>query len=96
MLATAYTFFVFPKLKPYFCKKPMLMKNFIKDLVERHAFGACSYLGEKIGISTARVRVYFIYISFLTIGSPVIVYLFVAFWVNIRRYIRKGKNMIWS
>ncbi len=64
----------------------------IKDLVERSAFGVCSYLGEKMNIASSRVRLYFIYISFVTLGSPVIFYLFLAFWVNIRRYIKRNKD----
>lgn len=64
----------------------------LKDIVERHAFGVCSYLGEKMNIASSRVRLYFIYISFVTLGSPVIFYLFLAFWVNIRRYIKRHKD----
>jgi len=71
------------------------MKQF-KDLLERSAFGVCSYLGEKMGIASARVRVYFIYISFVALGSPLIVYLFVAFWLNIKKYIKHKRNMIWE
>jgi hypothetical protein len=29
-------------------------------------------------------------------GSPLIVYLFIAFWVNVRRYIRRGRNEIYN
>jgi phage shock protein PspC (stress-responsive transcriptional regulator) len=60
-----------------------------KDLVERSAFGVCSYLGEKLGISSARIRQYFIYTSILALGSPIIFYLVVAFWLNIRKFIRQ-------
>lgn len=68
----------------------------IKDLFEKSAFGVCSYLGDKMGVASSRVRLYFIYISFVTLGSPVIFYLFAAFWLNVRRYIRHSKNAIWS
>ncbi len=64
--------------------------------MERSAFGVCSYLGEKMGLASARVRMYFIYLSFVTLGSPVIVYLFVAFWLNVRRYLRSKRNLIWE
>ncbi|MCH2083149.1 MAG: PspC family transcriptional regulator [Saprospiraceae bacterium] len=66
----------------------------IKSLLERSAFGVCSYLGEKMGIASARVRLYFIYISFVALGSPIIFYLFVVFWLNIRKYFRR--NIIWE
>ncbi len=72
------------------------MQNWLKDVVERNAFGVCQYLGDKMNISPLVVRTYFIYISFIGMGSPLIVYLFIAFWVNIRRYIRRGKNMMFE
>ncbi len=70
--------------------------DIIRQLLERSAFGVCSYLGEKMGITSSRVRVYFIYISLITMGSPVIFYLFTAFWLNIRSYLKKGKSLIWD
>ena len=70
------------------------MLNQIKDFTERHAFGVCSYLGEKIGIPTSRVRVYFIYISFVAMGSPIILYLFVAFWLNVKEYIKRSRRAL--
>ena len=73
-----------------------MLQNWIKDIVERQAFGVCQYLGEKMGISPAEVRKYFIYTSFIAMGSPLIIYLIGAFWVNIRRYLRKGKSTVWD
>ena len=68
----------------------------IKDLMERSAFGVCSYLGEKMGIASTRVRMYFIYLSFVALGSPIVVYLFIAFWLNIKHYIKKSKSWLWE
>ena len=68
----------------------------LKNLFEKQAFGVCSYLGRKMGIASARVRIYFIYISFVALGSPIIFYLFVAFWLNVRDYIRRKRNMLWE
>ncbi|MCB0569568.1 MAG: PspC family transcriptional regulator [Phaeodactylibacter sp.] len=69
---------------------------YFKNLMERSAFGVCSYLGEKIGVASARVRMYFIYLSFATLGSPVIFYLFIAFWLNVRNYIKQRRSPIWN
>ncbi|HET9057418.1 MAG TPA: PspC family transcriptional regulator [Chitinophagaceae bacterium] len=66
--------------------------NRFKSFVEWKAFGVCSYLGEKMGIASSTIRKYFIYISFLTMGSPIIIYLFIAFWVNIRNYILSARR----
>jgi len=68
----------------------------IKTTVERYAFGVCSYLGKKIGLSTHRVRLYFIYASFVTLGSPILIYLFFAFWINFKKYLRKSRNPVWD
>lgn len=68
----------------------------LKHLLEKSLFGVCSYLGQKMGIASARVRLYFIYLSFVALGSPVIFYLFVAFWLNVKKYIKKNKNLIWE
>lgn len=73
----------------------MLMKNF-KSLLEQSAFGVCDKLAEKLGIATTRVRLYFIYLSFFTFGSPVIIYFFMAFMINIREYIKKGRHLLWN
>ncbi|MBS1644736.1 MAG: PspC domain-containing protein [Bacteroidetes bacterium] len=58
-----------------------------KSAIEWRAFGVCNAIGERMGIATSRIRMWFIYISFLTLGSPLIVYMILAFWMNIRRYI---------
>ena len=68
----------------------------LKHILEKSAFGVCNYLGDKIGISSARVRLYFIYISFAALGSPIIFYLFAAFWLNVKRYIRRKRNLTWD
>ncbi len=68
----------------------------IKYFFEKKAFGVCTYLGEKIGISSGRIRLYFVYTSFITLGSPVIIYLVLAFWVNLRKYIYKKRSSVWD
>lgn len=61
---------------------------------EKQAFGVCAYLGDKLGLPTIRIRLFFIYASFITIGSPVIIYLILAFLMNFRSYIRKKYNSV--
>lgn len=64
----------------------------VKDFIEMKAFGVCSRMGEVFGISTLTIRKYFIYISCLTIGSPVIIYIFLAFWMNVKQYILNARR----
>lgn len=64
----------------------------IRAFVEVQAFGVCTAIGEKLGIASSRIRMWFIYISFLTMGSPVLVYMILAFFLNIKRYIYNAKR----
>lgn len=71
--------------------------NKLRSLVEYNLFGVCSYLGEKFNIASSKIRLYFIYLSFLTFGSPVIFYFFLVFWMNMRRYMQNMKrNPLWN
>ena len=66
--------------------------NQIKNFIEWQAFGVCAAIGEKMGIATTKIRMWFIYISFLTFGSPVVLYMVAAFWMNMKRYILAARR----
>jgi len=67
----------------------------IQHFFEVYAFGVCTRLGEKLGMSTSSIRLFFIYTSFITFGSPVLIYLSLAFIMNMRKHLRK-RNPIWD
>ncbi len=70
--------------------------NRMRYFIEWKLFGVCTAIGDKIGISPTRIRTWFIYISFLTVGSPLIVYFIVAFWMNMKKYIvAVRRNPLW-
>lgn len=66
--------------------------NSLRHFIEWHLFGVCTYIGEKMGIATTTIRKYFIYISLMTMGSPVIFYFFIAFWMNVKAYILNARR----
>ena len=66
----------------------MLMKRF-KDIIELQWFGVCTWWAEKLGVSINKVRLFFIYLSFITAGSPVVAYLMMGFILDIRNAFRK-------
>lgn len=59
-----------------------------KHIFESGVFGVCTYLGEKMGIASSRIRLFFVYASFLALGSPVIIYMSMAFLLKLRNYMR--------
>jgi phage shock protein PspC (stress-responsive transcriptional regulator) len=68
-----------------------MLKN-IKRLIEWQMFGVCTALGKKMGISIQRIRMWFIYISFFTLGSPIIIYFVMAFWREMKNYMNMARR----
>lgn len=65
-------------------------------LIESNIFGVCERIGEKLRMPARDIRLFFIYTSFLTIGSPVIIYMVLAFWMRMKDYIHRKRNPIWD
>lgn len=63
----------------------------LRSFLELQFFGVCSYLGEKLSMPSSQIRLFFIYATFVAAGSPVIIYLALAFVIKLRDYI-KGKR----
>lgn len=70
--------------------------EFIKTFFERQAFGVCEWMGEWMHIKSANIRLFFIYTSCLTIGSPVIIYLIMAFVRDLKKLMKKKRGSIWD
>ncbi len=69
----------------------------IRYFLEKQAFGVCTRLGEKMNISASSIRLYFIYTSCLTLGSPVVLYLIMAFWLEIKKHVRRNAHpTVWE
>ncbi len=73
----------------------MIMKR-LQYFIESQAFGVCAMLGEKLGFASSSIRLTFIYVSFLTMGSPVILYLMLAFWMNVSKHLRRERSTVWD
>ncbi|MBN8674784.1 MAG: PspC family transcriptional regulator [Chitinophagales bacterium] len=69
--------------------------NRFKDMVEWNAFGVCTAIGNRLGIATSKIRQYFMYASILTMGSPIIIYMVLAFFRNVRKYVMAAKRNPW-
>jgi len=66
----------------------------IQNYLETQTFGVCTRLGEKLDIPISSIRIFFIYASFLTFGSPVIIYLGLAWIINLRKHWRRSRNVL--
>ncbi len=63
---------------------------------ERRSFGVSTYLAQKLNMSTAKVRLFFIYSSFLAVGFPVLFYIFAAIVLDIRQYMKPIRLKGWD
>ncbi|MGZ3920025.1 MAG: PspC domain-containing protein [Bacteroidia bacterium] len=76
------------------------MINKIIQWFEQKAFGVCEWWGKKLGINTTKVRMYFIYLSFFTFGSPIIIYFIMAFILEHKNYFKpsftKKRRSVWD
>jgi len=64
----------------------------IRDWFEKHAFGVCSWWGKKLGIKPNTIRMYFIYLTFFTVGSPILIYFIMAFILEHKKYFKIGRR----
>ncbi len=74
----------------------MVIIQEIKAFSEKQAFGVCTWLGEKISIPSSDIRKFFIYSSFLVLGSPIIIYMILAFWLRMINIFRSRKSSVWD
>lgn len=65
-----------------------------RNQVEHSAYGFFGWLADRMGISRRRVRVYFIYLSCISLGSSLLFYFFATFWLNVGNYMREGKRLL--
>ncbi|TGE20228.1 PspC domain-containing protein [Hymenobacter elongatus] len=68
----------------------------LTDFIEQQSFGVCNALGNRLGFSRSSVRLSFVYSSFFTFGSPIVLYFALAFWMNVRRAMRRQRSTVWD
>lgn len=68
----------------------------LKFLVEQNLYGVCERIGERLNMPVREIRLFFIYASCLAIGSPVIIYMVLAFWLKMKDYINGRRTQVWD
>lgn len=70
----------------------------IKSFFEKFAFGVCTWWGGKLGMRTSKIRLFFIYLSFITLGSPIVIYLIMAFILEHKEFFKfkRKRKTVWD
>lgn len=68
----------------------------IVTFFEQQSFGVSTYLANKFNMSTTKVRLFFIYSSFLAVGFPILFYILAAIVLDVRSYVKKIRLRVWD
>ena len=67
------------------------MINSVKNFFEKQFFGVSAWWGSRLGIKPSYVRLFFIYLSFINFGTP-LVYLSMVFILRVRNHFKYRKR----
>ena len=70
-----------------------------KTWFEKQAFGVCEWWAQKLNIKIEQVRLSFIYLSFITAGVHLVVYLVMAFVLQHKERIKRPfakRSTVWE
>ena len=68
----------------------------IRHFFEKHGFAVSSRLADRLGMRATNVRLFFIYISFVTAGLGFGVYLTLAFWIRLKDLVRAKRTSVFD
>ena len=68
----------------------------MRHFFERHGFGVFSRFADKLGMRAKNVRIFFIYISFVTIGLSFGLYLTLAFLLRLKDMIHTKRSSVFD
>ncbi len=71
----------------------------VKSWFEKQAFGVCDWWAHKLNIRLEQVRLTFIYLSFITAGLHLVIYLFMAFVLKHKERIKhpfRRRRTVWE
>lgn len=68
----------------------------LKFFFEKHGFHVSSRLADALGMRASSVRLFFIYVSFVTAGLGFGVYLTLAFWIRLKDLIRSKRSSVFD
>jgi len=68
----------------------------LRVVTERQGFEVCARLAERMGIPAYRVRLFFVYSTFIALFSPLIIYMSIAFVLKIKDYVYQRRSSVWD
>lgn len=68
----------------------------IRHYFEKHGYYVCSRLADRLGMRAKSVRLFFIYVSFATLGAGFAIYLTLAFWLKLKDLVYSKRTSVFD
>ncbi|WP_088323165.1 PspC domain-containing protein [Polaribacter tangerinus] len=68
----------------------------IRHFFERHGFGVFSRLADRLGMRAVNVRLFFIYVTFFTVGLSFAFYLTMAFILKLKDIVYTKRSSVFD
>ena len=68
----------------------------VKHYFERHGFAVSTRLADRLGMRVTNVRLFFIYISFVTVGLSFVIYLILAFVLQLKDKVYTKRSSVFD
>jgi phage shock protein PspC (stress-responsive transcriptional regulator) len=68
----------------------------IRHFFERNGFYVSSRLADKVGMRAKSIRLFFIYLSFATLGMGFALYLTLAFWLKVKDLVYTKRSSVFD
>ncbi|APZ46623.1 PspC family transcriptional regulator [Polaribacter reichenbachii] len=68
----------------------------IRHFFEKHGFGVFSRLADRLGIRAKNVRIYFVYVTFFTVGLSFGLYLTLAFLMKLKDLVYTKRTSVFD
>ena len=68
----------------------------IRHYFEKRGFYVCSRMAERLGMKARSVRLFFIYVSFATLGVGFAIYLTLAFWLKLKDLVYTKRTSVFD
>jgi len=75
---------------------PLKWIDSIRHFFEKHGFAVSSRFADRLGINVSNVRLFFIYISFVTLGFSFGIYLTLAFLLRLKDMIYTKRSSVFD
>ena len=76
--------------------KKMKLINSMRHFLERNGFGVFSRLADRLGVRAINVRLFFIYVTFFTVGLSFGLYLTMAFLLKLKDMVYTKRNSVFD